>query len=54
MTLDAKLCCKAHGKKKREELGLKYMGRRSALAIHNKLMLYKQMLKAVWTYDIQL
>jgi hypothetical protein len=35
-------------KKKREELGLKYkkmywlMGRRSALSIHNKLMLYKQ------------
>jgi uncharacterized protein with GYD domain len=45
MTLDAKLRWKAHIKKKREELGLKYkkiywtIGRRSALSIHNKLML---------------
>ena len=60
MTLDAKLRWKAHVKKKREELGLKYeklhwlMGRRSALSIHNKLMLYKQILKPVWTYGIQL
>ena len=60
MTLDAKLRWKAHVKKKREELGLKYeklhwlMGRRSALSIHNKLMLYKQILKPVWTYSIQL
>jgi hypothetical protein len=48
MTLDAKLRWKAHVKKKREELGLEYkkmhrlMGKRSALSIHNKLMLYKQ------------
>jgi len=47
MTLGAKLRWKAHVKKKREELGLKYkkmywiMGRRSALSIHNKLLLYK-------------
>jgi hypothetical protein len=47
-------------KKKREELGLKYkkmywlMGRRSALSIHHKLMLYKQILNPVWTCDIQL
>jgi len=27
---------------------------RSALSIHNKLMLYKQILKPVWTYSIQL
>jgi transposase len=44
MTLDAKLRWKAHVKKIREELGLKYKkmywltGRRSALSIHNKLM----------------
>ena len=31
-----------------------HMGRRSALSIHNKLMLYKQILKPVWTYGIQL
>ena len=30
------------------------MGRRSALSIHRKLMLYKQILKSVWTYGIQL
>jgi hypothetical protein len=48
MTLDAKLRWKVHVKKKREELDLKYrqmfwlMGRRSALTMHNKLVLYKQ------------
>ena len=47
-------------RKKSEEFGLKYkkmywlMGRRSALSIHHKLMLYKQILKRVWTYGIQL
>jgi len=30
------------------------MGRRSALSIHSKLMLYKQILKPVWTYGIEL
>jgi hypothetical protein len=60
MTLDAKLRWKVHVKKKRRELGLKYrqmywlMGRRSALTTHNKLILYKQILKPVWTYGIQL
>jgi hypothetical protein len=59
MTLDAKLRWKVHVKKEREELGLKYrqmywlLGRRSALTTHNKLILYKQILKPVWTYDIQ-
>ena len=57
---DAKLRRKALVKKKREELGLKYkkmywlMGRRSALSIQKKLMLYKQILEPVWTYGIQL
>jgi len=60
MTLDAKLRWKVHVKKKREELGLKrkqmywLTGRRSALSSHNKLVLYKQILKPVWTYGIQL
>jgi hypothetical protein len=60
MTLDAKLRWNAHVKKKREELGLKHKrmywltGRRSALSMHNKLMLYKQILKPVWAYDVQL
>ena len=30
------------------------MGRRSALSMYNKLMLYKQILKPVWTCGIQL
>jgi len=30
------------------------MERRSALSIHNKLMLYKQILKPVWTYVMHL
>jgi hypothetical protein len=60
MTLDTKLRWKVHVKEKREELGLKFkrmywlMGRRSAMSTHNKLVLCKQILKPVWTYDIQL
>lgn len=60
MNLDAKLKWKVHVKKKAEELQLKYrkmywlIGRNSQLSIHNKLMLYKQVLKPVWTYGIQL
>ena len=60
MTLDAKLRWKVHVKKKREELGIKYknmywmLGRHSKLSIYNKLLLYKQILKPVWTYGIQL
>ena len=55
VTLDAKLHWKAHVKKKREEIGLKYkkmywlMGRRSALSVQSNLMLYKQILKPVRT-----
>jgi len=30
------------------------MGRRSALSIHNKLMLYKQISKPMWTNGLQL
>jgi hypothetical protein len=50
----------AHVKKKREELDLSYrkmywlMGRYSSLFLHNKLLLYKQILKPGWTYGIQL
>jgi hypothetical protein len=59
VTLDAKLHWKSHVKKKREEIGLKYkemywlMGRRSDVSVHNNLMLHKQILKPVWTYDLQ-
>lgn len=60
MNLDARLRWKVHVKKKREELGLKLkkmywlIGRNSKLSTYNKLLLYKQVLKPVWTYGIQL
>ncbi len=60
MTLDAKLRWKEHVKKKKEELNMKYrkmywlIGRHSELSIHNKLLLYRQILKPVWTYGVQL
>jgi hypothetical protein len=47
-------------KKKRRELDLKYkkmywlLGRKSQLSVHNKLLLYKQVVKPIWTYGIQL
>jgi hypothetical protein len=61
MMLDAKIRWKPHVKeKKKEELELKYrkmywlMGRYSALSVNNKLMLYQQVLKPIWTYGIHL
>lgn len=60
MTLDAKLKWKEHVKKKRKELDLRYqkmywlIGRHSQLSTSNKLMVYKQVLKPVWTYGVQL
>lgn len=60
MNLDIKLKWNVHIKKKREELGIKYrklywlLNRRSQLTIENKLLIYKQILKPVWLYGIQL
>ena len=60
MTLDARLRWKAHVKKKREELNIKFrkmywlMGRHSSMSVENKIILYNQVLKPVWTYGIQL
>ncbi|KAI5737863.1 hypothetical protein M8J77_000145 [Diaphorina citri] len=60
MTLDAKLKWKEHVKKKRQQLQLKFqklywlLGRYSPLPIENRLFVYKQVLKPVWTYSIQL
>jgi len=60
MTLDVKLKWKAHVKIKKEELKIKYnklywlLGRNSELSVTNKLLIYKQVLKPVWTYGIQL
>jgi uncharacterized protein YeeX (DUF496 family) len=60
MTLDAKLRWKEHIKKKRDELNIKFrkmywlLGRNSELSVHNKLTLYKQIIRPVWSYGIQL
>lgn len=60
MTLDARLNWKSHIKTKRKQLNTIYskikwlIGRSSKLALHNKLLLYKQIIKPIWTYGIQL
>jgi hypothetical protein len=55
MTLDTKLRWKPHVKKKQEELYLKCRKMYwLILSVYNKLMLYQQVLKPVWTYGIQL
>jgi hypothetical protein len=60
MTLDAKLRWKEHIKKKRDELNIKFrkmywlLGLNSELSVHNKLTLYKQVIRPVWSYGIQL
>jgi hypothetical protein len=60
MIPDVKLRWKEHIKKKREELNIKFrkmywlLGRSSELSVHNKLTLYKQVTRPVWSYGIQL
>lgn len=60
LTLDTKLRWRQHVKNKKDELNIKYrkmnwlLGRNSDLQIHNKLLIYNQVLKPVWTYGIQL
>lgn len=60
MHLDCRLTWRKHIQTKREEINLKHkglywmMGRNSTLSIDNKLLIYKTMLKPVWTYGIQL
>ncbi|CAB0012141.1 unnamed protein product [Nesidiocoris tenuis] len=59
-TLDAKLRWKEPVKKNKTELVLKLrkmhwlIGRQSTMTISNKLLLYNQVLKPVWSYDAQL
>lgn len=58
--LDKRLTWKAHIRAKREHLNLKLrgmywlMGRKSKLTLENKLLLYKTVIKPIWTYGIQL
>jgi hypothetical protein len=60
--LDQKLTRKTHirKKKKRQQLTLKsrqmswFIGKRSQLSLENKVLIYKAILKPIWTYGIQL
>src|ERR1044071_3715300 len=58
--LHTKLRWKHHIKKKRTELNIRYrkyywlLGRNSKLSIHNKILIYNQILKPVWLYGFQL
>lgn len=60
ITLDAKLRWKEHVKIKRKQLDLKYrelywlIGRQSTLSVYNKILIYNQILKPVWSYGIQI
>jgi hypothetical protein len=58
--LDRKLTWNHHIYTKRKQFGLTLtkvfwlFGRRSQLSLRNKLLLYKPILKPIWTYGIQL
>ena len=60
MTLDAKLNWKEHVLKKKQELNIKFrkfywlLGRNTELSVKNKILIYSQILKHVWTYGIEL
>jgi hypothetical protein len=60
MHLDRRLNWRAHINAKRQELQLKYrklywlIGKNSAISLENKCLLYKVILKPIWTYGIQL
>jgi uncharacterized protein YeeX (DUF496 family) len=60
MTLDAKLRWKECIKKKCDGLNIKFrkmywlLGRNSELSVHNKLTLFKQVIRPVQSYSIQL
>ena len=58
--LDRRLTWQKHIFTKRKELGLQLhrmnwiIGRKSKLSLENKLLIYKTMLKPIWTYGIPL
>lgn len=59
MTLDTKIKWKEHVKKKNKEIKIKFselywMLVDNRISIQNKLLLYNQMIKPIWTYGIQL
>lgn len=60
MHLDQKLTWKVHITKKRKQVKLKVkelhwlIGRKSPLTLNNKLLLYKSIIKPIWTYGIEI
>lgn len=60
MHLDKRLTWKQHIKAKRDYLNIKtkrmywLLGQKSELSLENKVLLYKTILKPIWTYGIQL
>ena len=60
MTLDAKLKWKEHVVMKKQELNIKFrkfywlLGRNTERSVKNKILIYRQILKPVWTYGIEL
>lgn len=60
MHLDRRLTWKTHVQSKRKQLKIKLskmywlIGRKSKLSIESKLLLYKAILKPIWTYGVQL
>lgn len=60
MTLDTKIKWKEHIKKKTQEMKLKFrqlywlLGSNSEVSLSNKLLVYNQIIKPIWTYGIQL
>lgn len=60
VTLDSKLRWKQHVKNKRQQLNLKFkkmywlLGGHSPLSLTNKVLLYKQVLRPVWSYACEI
>jgi hypothetical protein len=60
MTIDSKLTWKQHIAKKRKKVNITIkqlnwlLGRKSNLAIENKLLVYKTIIMPIWTYGLEL